>query len=401
MLVGILLHSLIPYLVRPVPGLLWPVFEPASPWVDTLFWWIHGFRIPLFFFLAGLFASKTLATRSAEEFLRRRLYRLGVPLALGACTIVFPAMYLIWAMGWLTMGIAEPRHILQFRFGNGYQKDLVGLAHLWFLSYLLLYCVGLWMAIQASPRLHGLIATPRSAQRNIVATLACALLAFAAIWLDPRALTQFHNWLFPRTGEFCFYAGFFLLGLFPGAALLHATRRYWAPLLLLASLTFIPFTLLITINADPSITSLAGSPLAHLHSAPFAAVATLYALASTLGWCGCAAALIPAATRSLPRLLVPVSAAAMFLYIIHPPLVGIIQTALYGVPAPAAVKIFLALATACVIGLLLHPIILNATANVKARLLARFGQSLVAVPPISSQKVSPTQALPAPEPPHT
>jgi len=47
---GVLLHSCVAYMPSRMPNLLWPVYDAAPTVVcDWVFWWLHCFRLPLFF----------------------------------------------------------------------------------------------------------------------------------------------------------------------------------------------------------------------------------------------------------------------------------------------------------------------------------------------------------------
>ena len=109
MLMGVLLHALVLYL-EPEDG-----SEPLV-WVGVLFLWIHNWRMPLFFMLAGFFAALTLDRKSPSAFSWDRLYRIGFPIGLW-WFIVAPIP--LWSA---------------LREGT----DLPALDHLWFLYYLLL-----------------------------------------------------------------------------------------------------------------------------------------------------------------------------------------------------------------------------------------------------------------------
>src|SRR5262249_25552570 len=64
MLLGIVLHAAISYMPSRMPGLAWGVYEQETNWVfDVVFWWIHGFRLPLFFLIAGFFTGQAYESR--------------------------------------------------------------------------------------------------------------------------------------------------------------------------------------------------------------------------------------------------------------------------------------------------------------------------------------------------
>lgn len=66
MLLGVVLHSSISYMEQRMPDLLWAVQDSSRSAVfDWLFWWLHGFRLPLFFVIAGFFCGSF--TNAAER----------------------------------------------------------------------------------------------------------------------------------------------------------------------------------------------------------------------------------------------------------------------------------------------------------------------------------------------
>ena len=54
---GVLLHACVAYMPSRMPNLLWPVHDvETTPVCHVVFWWLHCFRLPLFFFISGFFA---------------------------------------------------------------------------------------------------------------------------------------------------------------------------------------------------------------------------------------------------------------------------------------------------------------------------------------------------------
>ncbi|HXS33985.1 MAG TPA: acyltransferase family protein [Solirubrobacterales bacterium] len=54
---------------------------------ESVFWAIHVFRLPLFFFIAGFFAALVLDSQGFPKLLRNRAIRIGIPLVLGVLTV--------------------------------------------------------------------------------------------------------------------------------------------------------------------------------------------------------------------------------------------------------------------------------------------------------------------------
>ena len=131
LLLGIVLHATIPFI--PVPSRIWLIQDShPSMTLGVLFFAIHVFRMTTFFLIAGFFAHLSFHRRGTWNFVKDRLQRIALPLLVG-WPILFAAMVAVtfWAA----------------RFPNG--GPLPGpprwppvlpsfpLAHLWFLYVLL------------------------------------------------------------------------------------------------------------------------------------------------------------------------------------------------------------------------------------------------------------------------
>ena len=154
MLLGIVLHASLPYFSR-IAGFesFWPADDDQSILLFLVFDFIHTWRMPTFFLLAGFFAHLVLDRRSTSVFILDRLKRIALPLVLfgAVMAVIIPP---IWVYGWY--GSISPdvfRDALKERQDLDSSGELV--AHLWFLYYLLLmYAVlialrslgGLWKA---------------------------------------------------------------------------------------------------------------------------------------------------------------------------------------------------------------------------------------------------------------
>lgn len=118
MLLGLLFHANMVYLDPEIfyefgfaPGVNAPEVED---WIAILTIWIHAWRMPLFFLLAGFFAVMIIERKGAANFLKDRTLRLGGVL------VVFVLFF----------NFALDQHWGQ-------------LDHLWFIWVLLIYCVAI------------------------------------------------------------------------------------------------------------------------------------------------------------------------------------------------------------------------------------------------------------------
>ena len=135
MLAGVVFHAALAY--SPLMHPIWPLADAGrSIAVDAVAWFLHLFRMPLFFVVAGFFAALLVARRGMAGLFRNRAARVLLPL------VLFLPLVLV-SMHWLTMqavaNVAHPSPALAWMRGWIEQHDslplLPGWAHLWFLFW--------------------------------------------------------------------------------------------------------------------------------------------------------------------------------------------------------------------------------------------------------------------------
>ncbi len=136
LLLGIVLHACMSFLPS-MREIGWPMPDDSpSDVLNAIFLWIHIYRMPLFFLMAGFFARLVVERRGLREFVRDRRKRIALPLVAGWLAVV-P----------LTGGILylvaqrEGKVLFHPNIPPGSLLQLP-LAHLWFLYVLLLVYVG-------------------------------------------------------------------------------------------------------------------------------------------------------------------------------------------------------------------------------------------------------------------
>lgn len=134
------LHAGVAYLNHPMPGLVWATIDSPSTLVSQLFWSIELFIMPLFLLLAGFFAYRSWIASGDFALIRSRARRLLVPMS-AAAIVLLPINYLIWLVGWVIDGSVPADHLWSLKFPRDLREHLFGFAHLWFLLYVFLYCV--------------------------------------------------------------------------------------------------------------------------------------------------------------------------------------------------------------------------------------------------------------------
>lgn len=137
MLLGIPYHVALAYR----PGQNWIVVSgEGTTFFTYLSEFIHLFRMPAFFLIAGYFAAMLLARRESDVWFRARLVRLGVPL-IAAMLILVPPMNLVTELS----NFPTQQALTSWRH-NSATSGGYGVRHLWFII-ILLYCSS--MAVMA------------------------------------------------------------------------------------------------------------------------------------------------------------------------------------------------------------------------------------------------------------
>lgn len=149
MWLGIVLHVAVNYMSGPSPL---PFRDRESTmFADVTLFFIHTFRMPVFFMLAGFLAAMMVDTRGVKAMVRNRLRRLALPFAFFWPPVFIAMVVLVLVFAHLmargTIGIdlaLAPRP----PGGHGGLNTM----HMWFLYYLFLLCMiaGLFCAIQES-----------------------------------------------------------------------------------------------------------------------------------------------------------------------------------------------------------------------------------------------------------
>src|SRR5437660_1389068 len=137
MLGGILFHASIPYTERTD----WVVSDPSGM---RLFDWIgdfiHTFRMPTFFFVAGFFCAFYFTRHDPNGGIVRRLTTFVVPL-LSIMLLLQPLQYLI-----SLRSLGHPPGSLHAFLGS-FVTTGSEIGHLWFLLYLTVYYVAAWLLL--------------------------------------------------------------------------------------------------------------------------------------------------------------------------------------------------------------------------------------------------------------
>ena len=139
MLLGIVLHAALSFMTLPFPWIARDVSRGLG--FDVMVGVIHGFRMQLFFFLAGYFAHLLWQRLGSKAFLQQRWKRIGIPFLLGMVTLI-PLIGALWM--WGESQADPPPARPQY---SGLTLFHIPTGHLWFLEMLLmLYAIAVLLA---------------------------------------------------------------------------------------------------------------------------------------------------------------------------------------------------------------------------------------------------------------
>lgn len=143
MLLGIVLHSATLYLAAPPPHVPLVTDPNKSLLMDAIFDFIHSFRMPTFFVLAGFFTALLVEKRGVAGAYRNRLARIAAPLAAGTLTIL--PLTLLFMLDFVLGARYGARDLVpDLRLMESLDREMkaqgaptgLPLLHLWFLLYL-------------------------------------------------------------------------------------------------------------------------------------------------------------------------------------------------------------------------------------------------------------------------
>lgn len=256
MLLGVFLHSALAY-AQPAQS-VWLATDPsASVAIDASIWFIHLFRMGLFFFLSGYFAKLVIERKGQVHFLRNRCLRLVVPfvlfypflLAAMSAVIVFSLSYLVEPKG--LMGLIS--EAVKGSVGTQKRESLTTM-HLWFLYYLTAFsAIGSLMSNAKWLKLEAFFRDPKW-------LFLCPLMLVPGALAAGAPMPAPESFI-PQWWPFAFYGLFFLAGwqLYRREPFLESLRPFVWHVASLIAVLYVPYYMLMP-SLDLSAI-VAGKPL--------------------------------------------------------------------------------------------------------------------------------------------
>lgn len=304
----IVTHTAIAYMVTPVGWALQDRSQFLG--VDLWVWIIRAFVMPTFFWLSGYFARASLETRGVRGYVGQRVVRVALPLVV-ALVPVSLAVDALWDWG----RAVELRGAVADNIPKLTASELpVQLGHLWFLYYLLL--------------LSAVVALAGGALRARAAIVTAAIVVPAGVLVALRAVhTNTPLGFVPDPAILAYMGAYFAWG-WAAHARAGELARYarWYPRALAVAAVALGVVL---VTLYRGLTEVAAPPVyASMASAVFSAAMIVV----VLGAC------VRHVTRSTPALRIAADA-SYWAYIVHLPVVVLLQIGAAPLPVPWFVKV--------------------------------------------------------------
>ncbi|MGL1889143.1 MAG: acyltransferase family protein [Reichenbachiella sp.] len=134
MYLGVILHAAIVYQIQPRAG--WPVDKTDFILFDVYYEFVHSFRMQLFYLIAGFFANLLLNKIGDQAFVSHRLKRIVLPFSV-SLLLVAPVSSL--AFNYYYSLDAGLDRLESWRVSFSELISWNGMYHLWFLYYLMMF----------------------------------------------------------------------------------------------------------------------------------------------------------------------------------------------------------------------------------------------------------------------
>jgi glucans biosynthesis protein C len=215
MFLGVVLHAVMAYTLKPFERFYHDPYYSNSIF-DGIFFYIHSFRMQLFYLIAGFFFRLLYLRIGERPFIKHRVQRILIPFIAGLIFILpftyFPSVFYSVTNGGAHLNSADLRKI--FFDSIAWRGPL----HLWFLYYLLIfYVIGIALI---KIRLRPPTVSP------LVAVLLFTVLSFGTLMLFDTTYIQYSPGLIPKASYILYYGLFVYAGWY-----IHAHMDQWFPLL--------------------------------------------------------------------------------------------------------------------------------------------------------------------------
>ncbi|MBL8178612.1 MAG: acyltransferase family protein [Bryobacterales bacterium] len=237
MALGVVIHSATMY--STIPDVWW-IKDPATGRaIDCLILFLHAFRLPAFFVMAGFFAGLLVHSRGWQSAVENRMARLGLPFLLGMI-FLYPPLRLVNVYFHLQQRDAQGWSALLDWVARGRLAETLEPGHFWFLETLLLVILMAAACRRWITRLSGRWFLRLLGTRWGILPL--AVCTAATLMLSPFGVLDTPHGFSPHFHVVAAYAVFFAFGwgLWEHRTSLDHMRHYGLPEIAVALVLMLP-----------------------------------------------------------------------------------------------------------------------------------------------------------------
>lgn len=251
MLAGVLFH--VGFGFNVIVADVWPTANKETSMVfDYWTYFLHTFRMPLFFLIAGFFAHHLMQKKGVAGFVKNRALRITLPFVifwpLVSAAIIGSFIYAALHMDVETPVIQMIRLAITNPDAMNGQQPPISTAHLWFIYYLSLFCFAAAALAKWAPRSQAFYHWLSNPWVLFLGLPGITCFAIARLFIPHPAPESF----VPAPWALAFYGLFFIVGwvYFVHQSLLSHVARVWPYLVVSSSMA----TLMLMINLPEPVT---------------------------------------------------------------------------------------------------------------------------------------------------
>lgn len=168
-------------------GGVWVVNDAAkAPWLKHFFFINASFMMGLYFFISGYFMAFSIAKKTAKQFIKDRLKRLGIPLLFFTLFVFLPFNY---------FGTGAKGNLLSFLVHSYLHQPPIATGHLWFVASLLAFSF-IYLLLHFKNKNQRELSTGHLHVRYVLIYILLLTLVSAVVRLK-YPIDQWNTWIIP------------------------------------------------------------------------------------------------------------------------------------------------------------------------------------------------------------
>ncbi|WP_440056160.1 acyltransferase family protein [Pseudoalteromonas sp. T1lg65] len=353
LLLGVVFHAALAY--GPYFKNIWIGVDTTAHHAtfDYLSLWLHLFRMPLFFIIAGFCSVLLIEKRNANGFMVNRLKRVLLPFL-----VFFPLAGIAYFHA-LTWGSSVTNTVPPILTLLAEMEPRVSTMHLWFLWYLIQFCLVLWLVHKSDKlfdKLLNIVVHP------VFLLLALPFLVFVSLSTQAVPFPA-PDKLTPALWTYGFYGVLFLVGagLYQNKHRIIRSNRFIAPLSLVAIASLIVYLVIIPNPPTLEMVKQAAADGQFIPSGSAHYIQAAVQAVAIVSWTGFVFVLGYRFLDHANTASKLISDASYWIYLVHVPVLLYIQLPLTNVAISPFLKFLISVVVTLVIGLASYSLLVRNT----------------------------------------